>query len=65
MRESIRQLLVPGIFFLVLGTLLFFVSEQITVKVEVMPFSLMLIMVMVAGAIMFGVGILSYFADKF
>jgi len=65
MRESARALWVPGIIFLVLGTLLFLVSEQIKVKVEFLPFSMMLILVLVAGAIMFGVGILSFFTDRF
>jgi len=64
MQENARMLWVSGVIFLVLGTLLFFVSEQVEVRVELLPFSFMLIMVLIAGAIMFGVGILSYFTDK-
>jgi len=65
MRESGRALWVPGIIFLGLGTVLFLVSEEIRMKVEVLPFSMMLIIVLVAGAVMFGIGILSFFADRF
>jgi len=64
MRERARGLWVSGIVFLVLGMLLLFVSEQIKVRVEFMPFSMMLIFVLVAGAIMLGMGVLSFFADR-
>jgi len=65
MREGVRALLVPGIAFLALGALLFVISENITVKVELMPISLMLILMLVAGAILFGSGVLMFLSDRF
>jgi len=64
-RESGRAMLVAGVVFFVLGTLLFVVSERITVQVELMPFSLMLIFVLVAGAVLFGSGILLFVMDRY
>jgi len=65
MRESGRAMLVAGVVFCVLGTLLFIVSERITVQLELMPFSLMLIFLLVAGAVLFGSGILMYVVDRY
>jgi len=65
MRESGRTMLVAGVVFFALGTLLFVVSERITVQVELMPFSLMLIFLLVAGAVLFGSGILMYVVDHY
>lgn len=65
MQENARKLWVSGLAFLVLGTLVFFVTEHVPLKVELMPFSFMLIMVLVAGAILLGAGILSYLVDRF
>lgn len=65
MREGARALLVPGIVFLVLGALFFVVSERVLVKVELFPFSFLLIMLLVAGAILFGSGILMFVSDRF
>jgi predicted membrane channel-forming protein YqfA (hemolysin III family) len=64
MRESGRAMLFAGVVFFALGTLLFVVSERITVQVELMPFSLMLIFVLVAGAVLFGSGLLMYLIDR-
>lgn len=64
MREGWRALLIPGLVFLVLGTFLFFVTERITVKVEFMSFSFMLILMLVAGVILFGSGLLSFLVDR-
>jgi len=65
MRESGRALLAAGVVFLALGTLLFIVSERITVQVELMPFSLMLIFMLVAGFILFGSGVLMFLLDRY
>jgi len=65
MRESARAVLAPGVVFLVLGALLFFVNEKIAVKVEFMPVSFMLIMLCVAGTILFGTGMLMFLLDRF
>jgi len=54
-----------GAVFFALGTLLFVVSERITVYVELMPFSLMLIFLMVAGVILFGTGLLMFLIDRY
>jgi len=64
MREGARQLLIPGVGFIVLGALLFFVSEEIRLKLELMPFSFLLILVLVAGGIMLGAGVLSFIMDR-
>jgi hypothetical protein len=64
MREGWRALLIHGLVFLVLDTFLFFVTERITVKVEFMPFSFMLILMLVAGVILFGSGLLSILVDR-
>jgi len=65
MRESGRAMLVAGVVFFALGTLLFVVSERITVQVELMPFSLMLIFLLVAGVILFGSGLLLFIMDRY
>jgi len=65
MRESRLALLGAGAVFFALGTLLFVVSERITVYVELMPFSLMLIFLMVAGVILFGTGLLMFLIDRY
>jgi len=64
MQEGWRALLIPGVVFLILGIFLFFVTENITVKVDIMPFSFMLILILVAGAILFGSGLLSFLVDR-
>jgi len=67
MRESGRGrgLLAAGIVFFVLGTLLFVVSERITVEVALMPFSFMLIFMLVAGVILLGSGLLLFIMDRY
>lgn len=67
MRESGhgRGLLAAGIVFFALGTLLFVVSERITVQVELMPFSFMLIFMLVAGVILFGSGLLLFIMNRY
>jgi len=65
MRESGRALLSAGIVFFALGTFLFIVSERITVQVELLPFSLMLIFMLVAGVILFGSGLLLFIMDRY
>ena len=64
MRESGRAMLCAGVVFFALGTLLFVVSENITVQVELMPFSFMLIFMLVAGFILFGSGVLMFLVDR-
>jgi len=64
MQEGWRALLIPGVVFLILGALLFFVTENVTLQVEFMPFSFMLILILVAGAILFGSGLLSFLVDR-
>jgi len=64
MQENVRKLLVSAIILFGLGLLVFFVTEQIQVNVEFMPLSFMLIMALVAGALLFAAGFLSYALDK-
>jgi hypothetical protein len=65
MRGCGRAMIAAGVVFCVLGTLLFFVSERVTVQVGLMPFSFMLIFVLVAGVIMFGSGLLLFVMDRY
>jgi len=65
MRESGRAMLIAGVVFFGLGTLLFVVSEKITVQVGLMPFSFMLIFLLVFGLILFGTGILMFVMDRY
>ena len=65
MQKNKRELWIPGIILLVLGTLLFFVHEKVRLKVDILPFSMVLTLVLVAGAVMLGIGVLSYFAERF
>lgn len=58
------SLAVPGIIFLVIGCLMFFVSSEITVKVELLPFSVMLIAVLVFGAVLLLIGFVSFIVDR-
>lgn len=60
-----KTLMISGAIFLVIGVLVFFISQEITVKVELMPFSFALVMVLVAGVIMLGVGIVKSVGDLF
>jgi len=65
MRESGRAMLCAGIVFFALGTFLFVVSEKITLQVELMPVSLMLVFMLVAGAILFGSGLLLFIMNRY
>ena len=58
-----ETLLFPGIILLGLGVLLFFVSEQIRVQIKLMPFSMILIVVLVFGIILFSIGFFSFVVD--
>ncbi len=58
-------MIAAGVVFCVLGTLLFFVSERVTVQVGLLPFSFLLIFVLVAGVIMFGCGLLMFIIDRY
>jgi len=62
MRKSL--LVVPGLIFLVLGTLAFLISSETKVFVEISPFSLLLIMLFVAGLSMLFVGFGYFILDK-
>lgn len=62
MRESL--FVIPGVIFLVLGALVFFISSETRVFVEVSPFSLLLISVFVAGLLLLGVGLANFIANK-
>ena len=64
MPRNARALLASGLFFLSLGTLVFFAAERVQIMAEIKPFSFLLIFVMVAGTILFGAGILSRFIDR-
>ena len=65
MQKNKRELWISGTVFLVLGTLLLIIHERVRLKVGVLPFSMVLTLVLVAGAVMFGIGVLSYFAERF
>ena len=65
MQESRRAILVAGVVFFVLGTVLFAVSDRFTVQVGLMPFTFMLIFMLVAGVILFGTGLLLFIADHY
>ena len=65
MRDSGRAMLVAGVVFFVVGTLLFLVSDRFTVYVEVLPFSLMLIFMLVAGVVLFGSGLLLFVMNRY
>ncbi len=59
-----KILIISGIIFLVLGALAFFISQE-TVTVELLPFSFVLVMVLVAGVIMLGLGVVKSIGDFF
>ena len=59
-----ERLLFPGIILLGLGVLLFFISEQIRVQIKLMPFSMILVVVLVFGVILFSVGLFSFMGDR-
>ncbi len=59
-----KILIISGIIFLVLGALAFFISQE-TVRVELLPFSFVLVMVLVAGVIMLGLGVVRSIGDFF
>ena len=59
-----KILIISGIIFLVLGGLAFFISQE-TVRVELLPFSFVLVMVLVAGVIMLGLGVVKSIGDFF
>lgn len=59
-----KILIISGIIFLVLGGLAFFISQE-TVRVELLPFSFVLVMVLVAGVIMLGLGVVKSVGDFF
>ena len=65
MRESGRAMLVAGVVFFAVGTLLFLVSDRITVQVELLPFSLVLIFMLVAGVVLFGSGLLLFVMNRY
>jgi len=65
MRESGRAMLAAGVVFFALGTLFFVVSDKITVQVGLMPFSFMLIFLLVFGLVLFGTGILMFVIDRY
>jgi len=60
-----KSFVVPGIIFLGLGTLVFFISEKIRVEIEVVPISLMLVILFAAGLVMLTVGLASYVGNWF
>ena len=62
MRKSL--LVVPGLIFLVLGTLAFLISSETRVFVEISPFSVLLIVLFVAGLVMLFVGFGYFILDK-
>ena len=65
MQENRRAMLAAGVVFFVLGTVLFVVSDRFTVQVGLMPFTVMLIFMLVAGVILFGTGLLLFIADRY
>lgn len=62
MRESF--LAVPGLIFLVLGALVFFIASETRVYVEISPYSFVLISVFVAGFLLLGVGLANFIEEK-
>ena len=62
MRESL--FVVPGIMFLVLGTLVFFIYSETKMLIEVSPFSFVLVIVFVLGLVLLGFGLANFIADK-
>jgi hypothetical protein len=65
MQENRRAMLAAGVVFFVLGTVLFAVSDRFTVQVGLMPFTVMLIFMLVAGVVLFGTGLLLFVADRY
>lgn len=57
--------MVPGIIFLVLGVLVFFILEEARMLIEISPFSMALILLWVAGFFMLGISVGSLLTDHF
>ena len=57
-------MVIPGVVLVALGALFFFVSNEIEVRIGVMPFTTILIMVFLAGAVLSGVGLVALLADR-
>lgn len=57
--------MIAGVILMILGALVFFISQEIRILVEVSPFSVALITLFFIGLIVFGIGFTHFVANKF
>ncbi len=59
-----QSLVIPGVVLVALGALFFFVSNEIEVRIGVLPFTTVLIIVFMAGAILSVISVVAFLADR-